>query len=147
MEFSDFWVVGWKFRKSLMSSLKLQVSFSLNFLSLFSVMRDDSFVLFLLKLYMIWTKGDHQSAKFQTFDCSRKISTNLYFNRLLLLKVYKLSAKKVQKNYVSWPWRVIKNLKKNWFVVSKMIRIWNFDPNTRKSQNCALWLVPIVQSI
>ena len=42
---------------------------------------------------MIWTKGTHQSAKFQTFDCSREISTNLYFDRLLLLKVYKISAK------------------------------------------------------
>ena len=43
---------------------------------------------------MIWTKGAHQSAKFQTFDCSRKISPNFYFDRLLLLKVHKISAKK-----------------------------------------------------
>ena len=46
---------------------------------------------------MISTKGAHQSAKFQTFDCSCKISPNLYFDRLLLLKVYKISAKKVQR--------------------------------------------------
>ena len=44
---------------------------------------------------MIWTKGAHESAKFQTFDWSRKISRNLYFDRLLLLKLYKISAKKV----------------------------------------------------
>ena len=44
---------------------------------------------------MIWTEGAHQSAKFQTFDCSRKISPNLYFDRLLLLKVYKILAEKV----------------------------------------------------
>ena len=44
---------------------------------------------------MIWTKGALQSAKLQTFDCSRKISPNLYFDRLLLLKVYKILAKKV----------------------------------------------------
>ena len=43
---------------------------------------------------MIWTKGTHQSAKFLTFDCSREISPNLYFDRLLLLKGYKVSAKK-----------------------------------------------------
>ena len=73
---------------------------------------------------MIWTKGAHQSAKFQTFDCSRKISPNLYFDRLLLLKVYKISAKKVQRSYVSWYWRVMQNLKKNRFFVSKMARIW-----------------------
>ena len=46
VKFSDFWVVGWKFNKFLMSCLKLQVSFSLNFASLFSVMRDNSSVLF-----------------------------------------------------------------------------------------------------
>ena len=43
---------------------------------------------------MIWTKGNHQSAKFQTFDCSREISPSLYFDRLFLLKVHKISAKK-----------------------------------------------------
>ena len=43
---------------------------------------------------MIWTKGIHQSAKFQVFECTREISPNLYFDRLLLLKVYKISAKK-----------------------------------------------------
>ena len=43
---------------------------------------------------MIWTKRAHQSAKFQTFDCSRQISPNFYFDRLLLLKVYKISAGK-----------------------------------------------------
>ena len=45
---------------------------------------------------MIWTKGAHQTAKFQTFDCSRKIPPNLYFDRLFLLKVYKISQ---QENY------------------------------------------------
>ena len=29
-----------------------------------------------------------------TYDCSREISPNLYFDRILLLKVYKISAKK-----------------------------------------------------
>ena len=77
-----------------MSYLKPQVSFSLNFASLFSVMRDNSSAPFQLKLYMIWTKGTHQSAKLQTFDCSREISPNLYFDGLLLLKGYKILAKK-----------------------------------------------------
>ena len=43
---------------------------------------------------MIWAKGTHQSAEFQTFDCSREISPNLYFDSFLLLKIYKVSAKK-----------------------------------------------------
>ena len=66
----------------------------------FSVMRDNSSLLFKLTLYMSWTKGAHQNAKFQTFDCAREISI-LYFDRLLLLKVYKISVKKVQRNYFS----------------------------------------------
>ena len=73
VRFLDFWVVGWNFAKFLMLYFKPQVSFSLNFAPLFSVMRDDSSILFQLKLYMIWTKGADQSAKFQTFDCSREI--------------------------------------------------------------------------
>ena len=89
--FSDFWEVGWKFIKFLMSYLKPQISFSLNFPLLFSVMRDNSSVLFKLKLYVIWTKGADQSAKFQTFDRSCEISPNLQFDRLLLVKVYNFS--------------------------------------------------------
>ena len=72
---------------------------------------------------MIFIKGAHQSAKFQNFDCLGEISPNLYFDRLLLLKVYKISSKKVRRSYVSLHWRVMQNLKKNWFV-SKMTRIW-----------------------
>ena len=121
---SDFWVDGWKFTKLLISCLKPQVSFSLNFASLLSVTRDNSFVLFQLKLYMIWTKEVHQSARFETFDCSRELSPNLYFDRLLLLKVYKISAKNVHRSYVSWHWRVMQNLREKRFVDSKMTRIW-----------------------
>ena len=73
---------------------------------------------------MIWTKGGYQRAKFQTSNCSCEISPNLYFDRLLLLKVYTISTKKVQKSYVLWHWRVMQNLKKNWFVVSKTTRNW-----------------------
>ena len=84
---------------------------------------------------MIFTKGAHESAEFQNFDCSGESSPNLYFNRLLVLKVYKISAKKVQSNYVSWYWRVMQNLKKNRFV-SKMTRTWwIFIPALKSLQN------------
>ena len=44
---------------------------------------------------MILTKGAHQKAKFQKKnDCSGEISQNLYFDGLLLLKMYKTSTKK-----------------------------------------------------
>ena len=45
---------------------------------------------------------------------------NLSFNGLLLTKVCNVWAKKVQRSYLSWHWRVIQNLKKNWVVVWKM---------------------------
>ena len=91
---------------------------------------------------MIWTKGAHQSAKLQTFDCSRKISPNLYFDRLL--KVYKISAKEVLRNHISWPWRLMQHLKKNWSVLSKMTRIWwNLTRTIKSLKNlqfhCSYW--------
>ena len=49
---------------------------------------------------MIFTKGAHKRAKFQSFDCSGEISPDLYFDRLLWLKVFKISAKKVQRSYL-----------------------------------------------
>ena len=65
---------------------------------------------------MVFTKRAHQSAKFQTFVWSDGISPNQYFD--------KISAKKVQRNYISWYFRVMQNLKKSRFVLSKMRRIW-----------------------
>ena len=52
-----------------------------------------------------------QNFRFSTAQC--KISPNLHFHRLLLLKVHKVLAKKVQKSYASWPWILMQNLKKN----------------------------------
>ena len=46
VKFWNLWVVGWKSTKFLMSCLKLQVNFSLNFESLLSVIRDNSSVFF-----------------------------------------------------------------------------------------------------
>ena len=46
VKFSNFWVVAWKLTKFLKPCLKLQVSFSLNFASIFSIMIDNSFVIF-----------------------------------------------------------------------------------------------------
>ena len=77
-----------------MSFLNKQLRFSLNFASFFNAMGGKSSILFQLKLNLIFTKGVHHNANFQTFDCSGEISPNFYFDRLLLLKVYKVSAKK-----------------------------------------------------
>ena len=45
---------------------------------------------------------------------------NFHFNGLLLIKVYNILAKKVQRSYVWWHWRLMKNLKENWLVLSKI---------------------------
>ena len=45
---------------------------------------------------------------------------NLHFNGLLLTKVYNVWAKYVQRNYVRLHWRLMKNLKENWLVLSKI---------------------------
>ena len=66
-------------------------------------------------------------------SAAHQISPNLYFDRLLLLKICKISAKIVQRSYVSWHWRVMQNLKKQWFVVLKMTRIRWFLTGALKS--------------
>ena len=53
-----------KITKFLMSYLKPQVSFSLNFPSLLNVKIANPSSLFYLKLWMVWPKGADQSAKF-----------------------------------------------------------------------------------
>ena len=59
------------------------------------------------------------------FNASNDKSENLHFDVLLLSIAYKVSAKKVQKNYLSWHWKEIQTLKKNWLFVPKMIwGIW-----------------------
>ena len=49
---------------------------------------------------------------------------NLCFNWLLVTKVYIAWATKVQRSYLSWHWRVMQILKKDWPVVWKKTEIW-----------------------
>ena len=49
-----------------------------------------------------------------------KSLTDFHFNGLLLSKVWIAWAKKVQRSCLSWHWRVMQNLKKNWLVAWKM---------------------------
>ena len=50
---------------------------------------------------------------------SRK-SESLHFHGLFLCKAHKVLDGKVQKSYVSWHWRVMESMKKNWLLVPKM---------------------------
>ena len=94
---------------------------------------------------MIWTKGAHQSAKFWTFDCSHKISPNLYFD--MLLKVYKILAKKytgvISHDPEDWCeiWRKTDLLIGKWHE-----EFGNFSPEHLKVSKLGYWSDPFVQS-
>ena len=45
---------------------------------------------------------------------------NWYFHGILLSKVENVWAKNLQRSYVEWHWRMMKNLKRIWLVVSKL---------------------------
>ena len=49
----------------------------------------------------------------------------------------KFQLKKVWRIYITWHWKVIQNLKKSWFAVSKMKRVWwiLFEVSNQISQN------------
>ena len=136
---TDFWVVWWKCTKFLMWRLKPQVSFSLNFASLFNVVRDNSSVLFQLTLCMIWT-----SAKFQTFDCSCEILPNMYFDRLWKYIKFQL------KNYRGVMSHHIEEWYKIWRKIDLLFVKWQefgkFWPEHLKFSKFSLWLVPFVQN-
>ena len=84
---------------------------------------------------MIFTKGAHHSAKFQTFDCSGEISPNLYFGGLLLLKVCKVSAKKsMEEICLMIPKSGAKFEEKLIFRFKNDKNLVNFDLSTKKSQ-------------
>ena len=87
---------------------------------------------------MIFTKGAHQSAKFQTFDFSGEISLNLYFDRLFLLKVYKISANQVQQLCLMIRKSGAKFEEKTIFSFKNEKNLVNFDLSIKKSKEFIL---------
>ena len=72
---------------------------------------------------------------------------NLHFYLLLLCKVFNVWPKKVQRSYLSWHWRVMQNLKKNWLVVWKITwGIWQIFTRALESLKFGLWWDPSTQS-
>ena len=62
--------------------------------------------------------------KFYKFWLEHSKLSKIY-TLMLLTKVYDVWAKKLQRDYVWWHWRLMPNLKENWLVLSKMTyRIW-----------------------
>ena len=107
-------------------------------------------VLFLSRVYIVWAKkvqrsylswhwrviqnlerNQHVVSKltwgiWQILTRALENLKNFDFNGLFLSRVYIVWAKKVQRSYLSWHWRVIQNFERNQLVVSKLTRgIWH----------------------
>ena len=88
---------------------------------------------------MIFTKGVHHKAKSQTCDCSGEISPNSYFDRILLLKVYEVSAKKsMEKLCLMIPKSGAKFEEKLIFCFKNDTNLVNLDLSIKKSKKFAL---------
>ena len=112
-------------------------SFSSNFASLFRVIRYNSSMLFQLKFYILSTKSAYDSTNSVKFHVTSQKFEILHFDGLLLSKSYTVLAKKVQKSYLSWHWRVMDRLKKNPTGSFKqdMRSLVNFHPTTQNSES------------
>ena len=56
----------------------------------------------------------------QNFTRALESLQDFHLNGLLMSKVYIVWTKKVQRSYLSWNWRWMQNLERNWLVVSKL---------------------------
>ena len=99
--------------------------------------------------------GEESTCRFKTdirnltnFDLSTwKVWKNFCFNWILVTKKYIVFATKVQTSYLSWHWRDMEILKKNWLVVWK--KTWEFgkfSPEHLKVSKLEIWWDPFVQS-
>ena len=50
------------------------------------------------------------------FHCSTQKSEKLCIDGLFLSRAYNFSGRKIQRDYVSWNWRVMQNSRENWLV-------------------------------
>ena len=99
-------------------------------------------------VYIFSTEGTYQSTNLVKIHVSSQNSEILHFHGFLLSKSCKVSAKKVQKSYLSLHWRVMQSLKKNWLVVSNMTSgIWWIFTQPIKSLKILLWWALFIQSI
>ena len=87
-----------------------QISFYSNFASIFRVMRHNSSAYTFLANFS--TKGVYQSTNLVKFYVNSRKSEILHFDGLFCSKSCTISAKKVQKSYLTWDWRVMQSLKK-----------------------------------
>ena len=125
--------------------LKKQISFSSNFVPHFSVMRHNSSILFSWIFFYFQQK---EPIKVQIWWNFMRAVKSLHFHGLLWSKTYKVLDEKVQKSYVSWHWRVIPSLRKNWPLIPK--KTWGIFwilMRAVASWKFALWCASFVEII
>ena len=68
-------------------------------------------------------------------------SQNWYFDGIPLSKLESAWAWKLQRSYMSWQWRMMQNLKRNWLVILKidMRNLMNFDSGTPLTKVYNVW--------
>ena len=94
VKFSGFWLVAWKFTKFLMSYLKLRISFSFLKFYITSLLWETN-LLYFFSLNFIWVRQTSPSkCKISDFCMLTWNFTKFVFDKLLLLKVYKISTTK-----------------------------------------------------
>ena len=80
---------------------------------------------------------------FVNFNASSSKSEDLHFVVLLLSIAYKVSDKKVQKNYFSWHWKKYSNFKEK--LAFYLRNLVNFNLSSGKTENFALWWATFVE--
>ena len=74
----------------------------------------------ILKMLTLWFQKWHEEFGELPSLGHPKVWT-LYIDVLFLFKTYTVSVWNFQRNYVSWQWKVLQSLNKNWLVGWKMI--------------------------
>ena len=140
MKFCDFWVVGWKFTKFLMSHLNLQVSFSWNFTSLFSIKRDNSSVLFLAENFDKRSPSKCQISDFWFHQILTFIgSFGRKFTKFQLKKYRGVASHDIE----DW-WKIWRKTDSCFKTDKNLVK---FDLSSLKSQICTLRFVLSVKSM
>ena len=130
---NKFVLVGPLWPKYIMFELKSTKE--LSFMTLKSNAKFEGKLICGLKNDMTNLANFHQSTwKFKNWD----------FDGILLSKVENLWAQKLQSSYVSWQWRLMQKLKRNWLVISKLTwEIWRILTQTLENLKNLLfnWLL------
>ena len=126
-------------KEKLTCSFKYDMSF-MNFMNFHpTTLKSKTFTsIFLSKVYKVWAKKKYREGlSFMTLSTDAKFelsltlwfqnwheelgetsleyskSERMYMNGLFLSKAYNVLARKFQRNYVSWHWKVMQNVKEN----------------------------------